>query len=74
MYDFFLPNGLKVIMMEKHAAPRVAVGTYFNVGLHDDPPGKKGVTAIVEYMMLEGTAKYPNNRIDKIKTELIQIF
>ena len=40
MYDFFLPNGLKVILMEKHAAPRVAIGVYYNVGSHDEPDGQ----------------------------------
>ena len=61
MYDFFLPNGLKVILMEKHAAPRVAVGVFYNVGSHDDPEGHKGITNLVYYMMLEGTIKFPKS-------------
>ena len=69
MYDFFLPNGLKVILMEKHAAPRVAVGVFYNVGSHDDPNGKKGITKIVKSMMLEGTNKFPKSD-EKIMSEL----
>ena len=69
MYDFFLPNGLKVILMEKHAAPRVAVGVYYNVGSHDDPDGQKGITKIVKYMMLEGTSKFPKSD-EKLMREL----
>ncbi|MDP6570944.1 MAG: insulinase family protein, partial [Candidatus Marinimicrobia bacterium] len=69
MYDFFLPNGLKVVLMEKHAAPRVAVGVYYNVGSHDDPDGQKGITKIVKYMMLEGTSKFPKSD-EKLMREL----
>ncbi len=69
MYDFFLPNGLKVILMEKHAAPRVAVGVFYNVGSHDDPDGQKGITKIVKYMMLEGTSKFPKSD-EKLMREL----
>ena len=69
MYDFFLPNGLKVILMEKHAAPRVAVGVFYNVGSHDDPNGKKGITKIVKSMMLDGTNKFPKSD-EKIMREL----
>ena len=74
MYDFYLPNGLKVILMEKHAAPRVAVGVYYNVGSHDEPSGQKGITRLISWMMLEGTEKYPKSEFDKIKTELKALF
>ena len=42
IHDFFLPNGLKVILMERHGAPKVAVNIAYNVGSHDEPMGKKG--------------------------------
>ena len=48
MYDFFLPNGLKVIMMEKHAAPKVAVMVGYNVGSHDEVEGQKGITNLIK--------------------------
>ena len=69
MYDLFLPNGLKVILMEKHAAPRVAVGVFYNVGSHDELVGHKGITNLVYYMMLEGTIKFPKSD-EKIMSEL----
>jgi len=69
MYDFFLPNGLKVILMEKHAAPRVAVGAFYNVGFHDDPNGQKGISELVRDMMLEGTEKFPKSN-EKLMREL----
>ena len=55
--------------MEKHAAPRVAVGVYYNVGSHDEPEGHKGITKLIYYMMLEGTNKFPKSD-EKIMSEL----
>ena len=70
MYDFFLPNGLKVIMMEKHAAPKVAVMLGYNVGSHDEVEGQKGITNLIKEITNKGTSKYPNLKVDKIKEEL----
>ena len=47
MYDFFLPNGLKVILMEKHGAPKAAVSLFYHVGSHDDKEGQKGINMII---------------------------
>ena len=69
IYDFFLPNGLKVILMEKHASPKVAVSVFYNVGSHDEPDGHKGITKLIYYMMLEGTSKFPKSD-EKIMIEL----
>ena len=55
LYDFFLPNGLKVILMEKHAAPKVAVSVFYNVGSHDEAEGQKGITRLIKYIINEGT-------------------
>ena len=70
MYDFFLPNGLKVIMMEKHAAPKVAVMLGYNVGSHDEIEGQKGITNLIREITNKGTSKYPKVKADKIKEEL----
>jgi len=70
MYDFFLPNGLKVIMMEKHAAPKVAVMLGYNVGSHDEVEGQKGITNLIKEITNKGTSKYPKVKVDKIKEEL----
>ena len=69
-YDFFLPNGLKVILMEKHAAPKVAVSVFYNVGSHDEAEGQKGITRLIKYIINEGTINHPILKVDKMKTEL----
>lgn len=70
IHDFFLPNGLKVILMERHGAPKVAVNIAYNVGSHDEPIGKKGINDIVtKAIVLEGTELYPNEKIAKKRDE-----
>ena len=64
-YDFFLPNGMKVIIMEKHASPNVAVGTFYNVGSRNNVPIKSDIASVVVSAMTNGTKKYP---IDKVKS------
>ena len=66
MYDFFLPNGMKVILMEKHAIPKVGLGVYYNVGSHDEKWGQKGINALMMQLIDEGTEKYPKNKLKKI--------
>ena len=67
MYDFFLPNGMKVIMMEKHATPKIGLGVYYNVGSHDELWGQKGITPIVNKLVSEGTEKYPKEKVRKLR-------
>ena len=62
MYDFFLPNGMKVILMEKHATPKIGLGVYYNVGSHDELWGQKGITPIIYRLVSEGTEKYPKEK------------
>jgi len=66
MYDFFLPNGMKVILMEKHAIPKVGLGVYYNVGSHDEKWGQKGINALMMRLIDEGTEKYPKNKLKKM--------
>ena len=61
LYDFFLPNGMKVILMEKHSAPKVGLGVYYNVGSHDEKWGQKGINRIVRDLILAGTNKFPSD-------------
>ena len=67
MYDFFLPNGMKVILMEKHAKPEIGLGVYYNVGSHDEIWGQKGITAIMMRLISSGTEKYPKEKLKKLR-------
>ena len=67
MYDFFLPNGMKVILMEKHATPKIGLGVYYNVGSHDELWGQKGITPIINRLVFEGTEKYPKEKLRELR-------
>ena len=51
-----LPNGLKVIISESHAAPTVTVAVYYGVGFRVEPKGRTGFAHLFEHMMFQGSA------------------
>src|SRR3977135_3634505 len=50
-----LPNGLKVVISEAHAAPTVTVGVYYGVGFRVEPKGQTGFAHLFEHMMFQGS-------------------
>jgi len=60
-----LPNGLKVIVMERHEAPVVSFVTYANVGSVDDPKGYTGLAHMFEHMAFKGTTTLGTKNIDE---------
>jgi zinc protease len=53
---FTLPNGLRVVVSEDHAAPVVTVAVYYNVGFRIEPKGRTGFAHLFEHMMFQGSA------------------
>jgi predicted Zn-dependent peptidase len=53
---FTLPNGLTMLVIERHEAPVVSFHTYVNVGSVDDPSGRTGIAHMFEHMAFKGTA------------------
>jgi zinc protease len=51
-----LPNGLKVVVSESHAAPTVTVAVYYGVGFRIEPKGRTGFAHLFEHMMFQGSA------------------
>ena len=50
-----LANGLKVLLVEDHNIPSVALYTFFRVGSRNERPGLTGVSHFIEHMMFNGT-------------------
>ena len=50
-----LPNGLRVVLIEDHALPLVAVRAVVGVDSLDDPVGKEGLFVLTAGMLREGT-------------------
>eukprot|EP00873_Tetraselmis_striata_P017022 jgi/Tetstr1/437286/TSEL_026015.t2 len=55
--DFSLPNGLRFIVAERHAAPTVACRTYADVGAFDEADGSTGIAHLLEHMAFKGSAR-----------------
>ncbi len=53
-----LKNGMRVLMVERHDSPTVALYLLFKVGGVDDPQGKTGIAHLLEHMMFKGTQTY----------------
>ncbi len=54
--DERLPNGLRLIIAEDHAAPVVAVNLWYGVGSKHEVPGKTGFAHLFEHVMFQGSA------------------
>jgi predicted Zn-dependent peptidase len=50
-----LKNGLRVITVEDHSAPVVAISITYNVGSRDERPGRTGFAHLFEHMMYKGS-------------------
>ena len=56
--DYFtLPNGLKVVVSEDHAAPVALVEVIYNIGFRVEPKGRTGFAHLFEHMMFQGSAQ-----------------
>jgi zinc protease len=60
-----LANGLKVLLVEDHNIPSVALYTFFRVGSRNERPGLTGVSHFIEHMMFNGTAAVGPGEFDR---------
>lgn len=59
--NYFLDNGLEVILSKDDKVPVVAVNLWYNVGAADDGAGRTGYAHLVEHMMLQGSRHVTKN-------------
>ena len=53
--EHVLPNGMKILMVQKPGVPRVVCHIYFKVGSINERPGITGIAHVHEHMMFKGT-------------------
>ena len=53
--QFKLDNGLRIVMSEDHSAPTYAISVTYNVGSHNERPGRTGFAHLFEHMMFQGS-------------------
>ncbi len=61
-----LPNGLKVITKEVHAAPVVSFMVWYKVGSRNEQLGKTGLSHLLEHMQFKGTKTFKKGEIDDL--------
>ncbi len=65
-----LPNGLKVVVIEDHAAPVAQVHIWYRFGALDETPGKTGLAHALEHMMFRGTHDISSAGLDDMTARL----
>lgn len=60
-----LENGLKILLLEDHDIPNIALYTLFRVGSRNERPGLTGVSHFIEHMMFNGTDKFGPGEFDR---------
>ncbi|MCW3147493.1 insulinase family protein [Stutzerimonas stutzeri] len=69
-HEFFLDNGLKVIVREDHRAPVVVSQLWYKVGSSYETPGHTGLSHALEHMMFKGSRKLGPGEASRILREL----
>ncbi len=61
-----LPNGLKILTQELHAAPVVTVWTLYRAGSRNERPGITGVSHLLEHMLFRSTSSMKTGELDRL--------
>ena len=61
-----LANGLRVVILEDHSAPVVALQTWVHFGSADEGPAVAGIAHVFEHMLFKGSKRFPNGEIAAI--------
>lgn len=64
-----LPNGLRVLLKERHQARSVSYRVVVNVGLADYPCGLKETPHFLEHLLFNGTSVYTETELDDLVEE-----
>jgi zinc protease len=64
-----LPNGLKILLQENHAAPIASAWTFYRVGGRNEVSGITGASHWCEHMMFKGTPQFGKGVIDVVTSK-----
>ncbi|NOT53812.1 MAG: insulinase family protein [Deltaproteobacteria bacterium] len=65
MTEHLLDNGLTVVVVEDHWHPLVALEVCYRVGARNDPPGKQGLSHLLEHLTFRGRGAPPAESTDR---------
>ena len=64
--EFFLENGMQVVVIEDHRSPAVVHMVWYRAGAADEPPGASGVAHFLEHLMFKGTDELESGEFSRI--------
>lgn len=64
--EFFLDNGLQVIVVPNHKAPIIRHMVWYKVGSTDEKIGQGGTAHLLEHLMFRGTKKIKGTELNRI--------
>ena len=70
LYDATLPNGLRVLIWEAHAAPVATFWVWYRVGSRNEGTGTTGISHWVEHMLFKGTPSRPSGTLTRMVDRL----
>ncbi|MDF0734086.1 pitrilysin family protein [Pseudomonas entomophila] len=70
LQHFALANGLKVYLREDHRASLVTAQLWYHVGASYEPPGRSGLSHLLEHLMFEGSSKLAPGQYSRLMTRL----
>lgn len=65
-----LSNGMKVLTVEDHSSPTVAIQVWYKVGSKDDPEGRSGFAHLFEHMMFKSTKNMKAENMDRLTEDV----
>src|SRR5919202_2765465 len=65
-----LSNGLRVLSVEDHASPTVAIEMWYHVGSKDDPEGRSGFAHLFEHLMFKSTRNMKSEMMDRLTEDV----
>ena len=67
--EFFLANGMQVIVIPNHKAPIIKHMVWYKSGSIDEKLGKGGVAHLLEHLMFRGTSNVKANQLNQVLEE-----
>lgn len=65
--EFYLPNGLHVVLHEDRATPIVAVNLWYHVGSKNEVRGRTGFAHLFEHLMFEGSKHHDREYFEPLQ-------
>jgi len=71
--EYWLDNGMQVLMVEKHESPTIMASIFARVGSSNEVTGITGISHLFEHMMFKGTEKIGTKDIKQDRKIMAQL-